>query len=133
VLRPSTTEGEEEGMANFKIRKIDAQVVQNADDVHNHGPILHQLQVTPEVKAQLQDLLADVAVLTRTGAVDHEIGHKLHDSILTAVDEADAPAPQWHRLTAALSHAKEIAAGLAATAGIAGAVDSVVRALGGGA
>ncbi len=120
-------------MANFKIRKIDAQVVQNAEDVHNHGPILHQLQVTPEVKAQLQDLLADVAVLTQRGAVDHEIGHQLRDSVLTAIDEVDAPAPRSHRLAAALSRAKEIAAGLAATAGISESIDSIVKALGGGA
>ncbi|MGH3778680.1 MAG: hypothetical protein ACRDRR_23585 [Pseudonocardiaceae bacterium] len=120
-------------MADFKIRKINAQVVQNADNVYNQGPILHQLQVTPGAKAQLQDLLADISALTQSGAVSHEIGHELRNSILTAADEADAPAPRWHRLTAALSHAKEIAVGFAAAAGIAESVDGVIKALGAGA
>lgn len=120
-------------MADFKIRAINAQVVQNADNIQNQGPIIHQLRVTPRVKAQLQDLLADIDALTQSGAVNYEVGHELRHSILTAANEADAPVPRWHRLTAALNHAKEIAVGLAAAAGIAESVDAVVKALGGGA
>lgn len=120
-------------MADFKIQEINAHVVQNADKIQNNGPVIHQFQVTPRAKAQLHDLLADIAALTQSGAVSHEVGHELRDSILTATDEADAPAPRWHRLTGALSHAKEIAAGLTAAAGIAESVDAVVRTLGGGA
>lgn len=120
-------------MADFKIQEINAQVVQNADKIQNHGPVIRQLQVTAEAKAQLQDLLADIAALTQSGAVSHEIGHELRSSILTAADEADAPAPRWNRVTAALSHAKEIAVGLTAAVGIAESVDAVVRTLGGGA
>ncbi len=119
-------------MANFKIREINAHVVQNADEVCNQGPIVQQLQITPRIKDQLQDLLTEVAALAQSGAVSREIGHELSKSILTAADEADAPTPRWHRLTAALSHAKELAAGLTATAGIAASVEGVVKALGGG-
>ena len=120
-------------MADFKIQKINANVVQNADKIQNHGPVIHQFQVTPRVKAQLQDLLEDLAALTQSGAVSHEVGQELRNSILTATDEANAPAPRRRRLIAALSHAKEIAVGLTAAAGIAESVDAVVRTLGGAA
>lgn len=119
-------------MADFKIRKVDANVVQNADYIHNQGSI-GQLQVTPRVKVQLQDLLADIAALAQSGAVSQEISYELRDSILAVAEEADTSAPRPHRLAAALSHAKEIAAGLSSTVGIAEAVDSIIKALGGGA
>lgn len=120
-------------MATFKVKKMNAQVVQNTEHAHNHGPLIHQSQITPGVKAQLQDLLTDITALTQSGAVSPEVGHELRNSVLTAADEVDAPAPRRRRLTAALSHAKEIAAGLTATAGIAEAIDRIVKALGGGA
>lgn len=119
-------------MADFKIREINAHVVQNADYIDNRGGIVHQSQVILRVKEQLQDLLVDIAALTQSEVVSREIGHELRNSILTAADEASASTPRWHRLTAALSHAKEIAAGLTATAGIAASLDGIVKALGGG-
>lgn len=119
-------------MADFKIRNLDAQVVQNADHISNQGSIIQQFQVTPQARAQLQNILADITALTRSGAVDHETGHELRNSVSIAAQEADTPAPRQHRIITALGRAKDIAAGLAATAGIATAVDSVVKALGSG-
>lgn len=119
-------------LADFKIRQINAQIVQNSESIINQSPIVHQLQVELKVKTKLQDLLTEIAALTKSGVVSREIGHELHDSILAAANEAHAPAPRWPRLAAALSHAKEIASGLTATAGIATSIDAVVKTLGGG-
>jgi hypothetical protein len=91
-------------VTSFNIQNVSAQVFQstggNIDN--NWGPIC-QLQVTPRVKAQLQDLLVDIASLVQSGAVTREIGHELRDSILAAAEEADAPVPQSHRLVRLLS------------------------------
>ena len=81
---------------------------------------------------ELQSLLADIAAFTRSGAISQEAGYELRDSILAAANEADAPAPRARRLTAMLSRAKEVAAGVTATVGIAEAVDGIIKTLGGG-
>lgn len=120
-------------MTSFNIQNMKAHEIQIAGgNIDNRDRRVNQVQLTSEVKPQLHDLLVDIAALVQSGAVTREVGHELRDSVLAAAEEADAPAPQSHRLTMLLNRAKEIAAGLTATIGIAEALDGVIKALSGG-
>src|SRR5262245_4603400 len=119
-------------MAEFKIGKVTAGTCQAPETIDNLGAVGSQVFIEARIPGQLRDLLASVEVLTQSGAVDPDSGKQLQALMREAADEAAAPAPERGRLVTTLQRARDLAAGLTATAGIVAAVDSIVGTLTGG-
>jgi len=119
-------------VAEFKIGKVTAGTFQAAETINNLGAVGSQVFIEARIPGQLRDLLASVEVLTQSGAVDPDSGKQLQALMREAADEAAAPAPERGRLVTTLRRARDLAAGLTATAGIVAAVDSIVGTLTGG-
>jgi hypothetical protein len=117
----------------FESNSINASVVQIGDTISNHGPVVTVLTM-PEaatVRSGLADVRNRVDELTGTGAVDQDTAAEIRSLTHAAEAEVSGDQPDRRRAVVALTRLKSVAEGLTATAGIAEAVDAIVRTLAG--
>ncbi|HWO62850.1 MAG TPA: hypothetical protein VNO31_22745 [Umezawaea sp.] len=115
-------------MAEFKIGKQQAGIIQNADQIQNHHPPDPPGKLAEGFPEQLESLrgLVERAVLSRE--LDRVTGTRLTAAIDAAHVETRAPAPRFELVLAALGDAEILATSVAAPA-VAAAFDEVITTL----
>jgi hypothetical protein len=117
----------------FESNSINASVVQIGDTISNHGPVVTVLTMAEAatVRSGLAEVRNRVDELTGTGAVDQDTAAEIRSLTHAAEAEVSGDQPDRGRAVVALTRLKSVAEGFTATAGIAEAVDAIVRTLAG--
>ncbi|TWF78035.1 hypothetical protein FHX44_113954 [Pseudonocardia hierapolitana] len=114
----------------FESNSINASVVQISDVIANLGPVLAMSEAAT-ARSRLTEVRNRVDELTRTGAVDQARAEEMLALTRAAEAEMGGDQPDRGRAITALTRLKSVAEGLTATAGIAEAIDGIVRTLAG--
>ncbi|WP_143517436.1 hypothetical protein [Pseudonocardia sp. MH-G8] len=100
--------------------------MQIADIIANRGPVLDASE-TAVARSQIAAVRDRVDRLTAAGPVPHEVATELRSLTRTAEAEVAIDQPDRSRTLTILTQLRNLAAGVAATAGIAESVDGIVR------
>jgi hypothetical protein len=115
-------------MAEFKINKQQADVIQNADQIQNHNPAESHGEFDGGLPEQLDALRSLIERAVRSHDLDRVTGARLATAIKAADDEAQASQPRFERIIAGLGDARDIAASVLAPMVVA-AIENVVTTL----
>jgi hypothetical protein len=115
-------------MADFRIKKQQADVIQNADLIQNHTPVVQHGEFDAQVHSRLDDLLGRIQRSVEAAELERSTGAQLKALVEDSMREARTPAPRKSRIIAVLTRAKTITAGVA-TPSIIEAIDGVVTTL----
>jgi len=99
-------------MAEFKIGKQQAGVIQNADQIQNHNPPEPRGEFSSGFPEQLDALRSLVEPAIRSRGLDRMAGARLTAAIEAANVETQASNPSFERVLAVLGDAEDIAAGM---------------------
>jgi hypothetical protein len=115
-------------VADFKIGRVNAQVFQGAESIVTHGAVVRQTNFKgQDVISLLRVLRSEIDRAVTSDQVPGAIMAKIETAANTAESEAVTSEPSSGKLVATLSQLKNLAAGLASTAGIAEAADRIIQ------